>query len=678
MCKAPRSGVAKTRLAPLLGTERAAQLSACFMRDIADTIASLPAACDAQGYAVFAPRDGEDELRAIMPLGFGFLYQGANDLGMVLAGAARALFALGHRCVILVNSDSPTLPPVLFEEAIHQLEAAGERVVFGPATDGGYYLIGMKAVHQSLFEDVPWSTADVLSRSLERASKIGLPSVLLAPWYDVDDAESLQHLRDEFSGRPPPFLTVGLRGGAALATRELLASFDRDSEHEGVDSQTMYAEKNVGAGLPLLTIVAVAIIAITIAAPFALRLSDSAFIVLMLCHSLLAFAAMRHAPKSPSRMAMALIFAAALVMRLALVWQPPLLSDDLYRYLWDGRIEDAGFNPFAHAPADDALRSLRDSAIYPHIDKKDYAVSIYPPVAQAIFAATAVLSDSVVAIKLAMVAFEAAAVAAILCLLDRMNKSRALVVGYLWHPAALWEIANNAHVDAAMMCLVFVAFAAGVSKGRSYLAGALLALAALVKPTGALALPAIWRPFDVKLPAFVLGVVLLCYTPFLSVGKGVFGFLGDYVREQEIDTAGSFYLLKPLRGDAPAPAWMAAAYFALAAAVLIALMLRASFRRDRVLETSLRDTAAIMIAFLFFLSPDFPWYFLVLLPFVPLIGSWSAFAMTSAGFLLYGFTYDPYSLPFFTRASLFNGLVIAAIAADLMLAAWRKTARSAA
>jgi hypothetical protein len=456
---------------------------------------------------------------------------------------------------------------------------------------------------------------------------------------------------------------------------------------KALDSQTMIAESNSGAlqaekgvdtGLPFLAIVAVAIIAITIVAPFALRLSDSAFIVLMLCHSLLALAAMRHAPKSPGRMAMALIFAPALVMRLALVWQPPLLSDDLYRYLWDGRIENAGFNPYAQAPAAEALRSFRDNAIYPQIDKKDYAVSIYPPVAQAIFAATAYLGDSVVAIKLAMLAFEAAAVAAILHLLDRLGRSRALVVGYLWHPAALWEIANNAHVDAAMMGLVFVAFAAGVSKGRSYLAGALLALAALVKPTAALALPTIWRPFDLKLPAFVLGVWLLCYTPFLSVGTGVFGFLGGYIREQQIDTAGAFYLLKPLRGDAPAPAWMAAAYFALAAAVLIALMLRASFRRERDLETSLRDTAAITIAFLFFLSPDFPWYFLVLLPFVPLIGSWSAFAMTSAGFLLYGITYGPYNLPFIARASLFNGLVVVAIAADLTLAARRKTAGGAA
>lgn len=233
MCKAPRGGAAKTRLAPLLGPDLAAKLSACFIRDIADTIAGLPEECDAQGYAVFAPRDGEAEMRAIMPEGFGFLYQGASDLGMVLAGAARALFALGHRRVLLVNSDSPTLPPVLFEEAIRLLEAVGDRVVFGPATDGGYYLIGVNAVHDHLFEDVPWSTANVLARSLERATEIGLPTALLAPWYDVDDPESLDHLRGELFGRPPPFLRAGLRGGAALATRTLLVSLKCDMAPAG-------------------------------------------------------------------------------------------------------------------------------------------------------------------------------------------------------------------------------------------------------------------------------------------------------------------------------------------------------------------------------------------------------------------------------------------------------------
>jgi alpha-1,6-mannosyltransferase len=410
-----------------------------------------------------------------------------------------------------------------------------------------------------------------------------------------------------------------------------------------------------------LAFIAAGLIAAIVVTPHALRLSDSAFHVLMLGHSCLAMIAMRIAPARPGRNVMLLIFGAAILMRVLLLLQPPLLSGDLYRYVWDGRIENAGFNPFVHVPADEALRSLRDEAIYPHVDKKDYAVSIYPPFAQFIFAATAFVSDTVLGIKLAMLLFEAAAVAAILHLLDALGRSRALIVGYLWHPAALWEIANNAHVDAAMMSLVFVAFATGVARGRSYLAGALMGLAALVKPTGALALPAIWRPFDVKLPAFVLGLALLCYLPFLSAGAGILGFLGGYLREQQIDTGGGFYLLKLLRGDSPPTQWMVIVYFAVAATILTGLMLRASFRRERTLETSLQDTANVMIAFLFFLSPDFEWYFLVLLPLVPLLGSWSAFAITSAGFL--------------PRASLYNGLVVAAITFELVQWFKRRFAR---
>ena len=408
-----------------------------------------------------------------------------------------------------------------------------------------------------------------------------------------------------------------------------------------------------------------AVIFITAGAPAALKFSDSPFIALMLAHACLAMAAMRLAAVHPGRGVLLIIFAVALLLRLMLLFETPLLSTDVYRYIWDGRVVNAGFNPFTHIPAEPALAALRDTAVYPNVDKRDYAVSIYPPVAQFIFAATVWISDGLLAMKAAMLLFEAAAVAAVLYLLGRLGKPRALIVGYLWHPAALWEIANNAHADAAMMALVFAAFAVGAGKARSYVAGAMLALAALVKPTAALALPTLWRPWDIKLPAFVLGLALLCYVPFLSAGTGVLGFLGTYFKEQRFDTGSSFYLVNLINGPGPPALWLTLAYYALAAAALTALMLRASLRAERSLETSLRDTAWIMITFLFFLSPDFPWYYLVLLPFVPLTGSWSAFAMTSAGFLLNDVTVDDYSLSFFIRGSIFNALVFAAILYDL-------------
>ena len=223
ICKAPRAGRSKTRLIPALGPDLAARLSGCFLRDMAATIATLPGSVRAHGYAIYAPADAEAELRALMPAGFGFLFHGDGDLGNVLAGATRNLLALGHDCALLVNSDSPTLPPALLEQAAAALRESGDRVVFGPATDGGYYLVGLKAAHPRLFAGIAWSTGDVLAQSLARAAEIGLSARVLDPWYDIDDFDSLAILRAELAGQAPA-CARGLRGGAAAATRALLAS----------------------------------------------------------------------------------------------------------------------------------------------------------------------------------------------------------------------------------------------------------------------------------------------------------------------------------------------------------------------------------------------------------------------------------------------------------------------
>ena len=223
ICKAPRVGKSKTRLIPTLGPDLAARLSGCFLRDIGATIAALPASVGARGYAIYAPADAEPELRALMPPDFGYLFHGDGNLGNVLDGATRNLLALGHDCVLLVNSDSPTLPPALLEQAEAALREGGDRVVFGPATDGGYYLVGLKAAHPHIFADIAWSTGDVLAQSLARAAEIGLSVRLLDPWYDVDDFDSLAILRAELAGLAPA-CSRGLRGGPATATRALLAS----------------------------------------------------------------------------------------------------------------------------------------------------------------------------------------------------------------------------------------------------------------------------------------------------------------------------------------------------------------------------------------------------------------------------------------------------------------------
>jgi glycosyltransferase A (GT-A) superfamily protein (DUF2064 family) len=125
---------------------------------------------------------------------------------------------------VVVNADSPTLPPLLIAAAVAALRAPGERAVFGPACDGGYYLVGLKRPHRRLFEDIPWSTEAVLTATLARAAEIGLEVVLLPRWYDVDDAATFALLEDELAGRPLPFAEPGLIGGPARHTRAFLAS----------------------------------------------------------------------------------------------------------------------------------------------------------------------------------------------------------------------------------------------------------------------------------------------------------------------------------------------------------------------------------------------------------------------------------------------------------------------
>ena len=267
-------------------------------------------------------------------------------------------------------------------------------------------------------------------------------------------------------------------------------------------------------------------------------------------------------------------------------------------------------------------------------------------------------------LKALLLGLEGLGAAALISLLATLRLPRALAALYLWHPAPLWEIAANGHSEAAVIGLMPSAFAWGEARNRSYLAGALVALGALVKPTAALALPAIWRPFDLRLPAFVLCLALLCYAPFLTAGTGVLGFVGGYAREQGLDNGTQFYALRLFSGDGAPPVSAIVAYCGVAAAVLLALIVCTCSRRDAALETSLADTAATLVAFLFFLSSDLPWYSLILLPFAALTGSWACYAMPTAGFLLYPLGPNPLGLTPMMGATGYTVVAIAGILAD--------------
>ncbi len=228
MAKAPQPGRSKTRLVPPLNPEQAAALSAAFLRDITENIAAAGRETPVQGMIAFAPAGAEPLFDLHIAAGTGFVLadgtqpapQGVEGFGRCLLHAMESLLAQGFGAVCLVNSDSPTLPTALLVRAAMLLAAPGERVVLGPADDGGYYLIGLKTAHSHLFSNIAWSTGTVAAQTIERAQELGLPVETLPAWYDVDDAAALARLKREAGA---PAMIDGLMPYAAPASAACLA-----------------------------------------------------------------------------------------------------------------------------------------------------------------------------------------------------------------------------------------------------------------------------------------------------------------------------------------------------------------------------------------------------------------------------------------------------------------------
>jgi rSAM/selenodomain-associated transferase 1 len=231
MAKAPQAGRSKTRLVPPLLPEQAAALSAAFLRDVTENMALAARDLPIHGFAAYAPLgletlfDGHLAAHTglILADGRADMSPGVQGFGRCLLHAIQTLLAQGYGAACVLNSDSPNLPTGLLAHAAHLLALPGDRAVLGPAEDGGYYLLGLKAAHAHLFEDIAWSTDTVARDTVLRAQAIGLPLVTLPTWYDVDDAASLARLAEDFlRARPAPDM---LPPYAAPATRACLAGF---------------------------------------------------------------------------------------------------------------------------------------------------------------------------------------------------------------------------------------------------------------------------------------------------------------------------------------------------------------------------------------------------------------------------------------------------------------------
>jgi rSAM/selenodomain-associated transferase 1 len=207
MAKAPQAGRCKTRLAPLLGHEQAARLSAAFLSDITENLRLASEIVPIVPHLAYAPAGLEHLFdgilapgtRLILADGSGEGFDGVEGFGRSLLHAIDTMFADGFAGACVLNSDSPTLPNSYLRRAAELLLMPGDRAVLGPAEDGGYYFLGMKRRHAHLFSDIAWSTENVAAQTRARAREAGLPLLELGSWYDVDDAAALDRLRDELA-----------------------------------------------------------------------------------------------------------------------------------------------------------------------------------------------------------------------------------------------------------------------------------------------------------------------------------------------------------------------------------------------------------------------------------------------------------------------------------------------
>lgn len=369
--------------------------------------------------------------------------------------------------------------------------------------------------------------------------------------------------------------------------------------------------------------------------------------------------------RAPPRATLWLVLGIALAVRVPVLLAPPFLSSDLYRYVWDGRVQAAGINPYRYVPADPALASLRDPAIYPHINRRDYAHTIYPPMAQVIFRIIAAISQSVIAIKIAMVGFECLAVACLIGLLRIARLPTARVLIYAWNPLAVWAFAGNGHVDAAALGLIAAAM---LCRGlrRDGLAGAVLGSAVLVKFLPLAIAPALWRPWSQpgrwRAPLAGLAVMIGLYACYSSVGTGVFGFLSSYGSEERITQDGA-WLLAGVGELVTVPPSAGRLYLLFGALGLTATALTMLFHSRAALppdDDTVRFCAQagwLAAIFMIVLSPHYSWYFPFLAVFATVAPVRMVLWLSIAPLLL---DLSPFHDQFFWRSLVYGPAIILA------------------
>ena len=193
LTKTPQPGQSKTRLVPPLSYAEAADLARALLLDQLENLARFDAA---RLFIAFTPENAAGFFESFIAQGFTSFAQRGGSLGERMSHAFEHLFASNFENIILVGSDLPTLPARLFQQAYAWLEKSVD-VVLGPSVDGGYYLIGMNRMITAIFDDIRWSSAAVLSQTIQKLEDLGVKHRLLSEWYDIDTVKDLERLQSQ-------------------------------------------------------------------------------------------------------------------------------------------------------------------------------------------------------------------------------------------------------------------------------------------------------------------------------------------------------------------------------------------------------------------------------------------------------------------------------------------------
>ncbi len=328
-------------------------------------------------------------------------------------------------------------------------------------------------------------------------------------------------------------------------------------------------------------------------------------------------------PTNVNRHTFGIILFFAIACRLIGLFDEPFLSSDVYRYAWDGVVQHAHMNPYKYVAIDPILQALREPnlELYNNMNRRDYAHTIYPPVAQIGFYLITFISAQMTWMKMAMVLFEGLMLFGLLKLMRALRMQREQALVYAWCPLAIWEFGSSGHLDA--MAMAFIVFALWFRyQDDRWLTGVFLGLAFLTKFYPIVLFPALYRRGDWKMPAVIAAMTVATYSLYLSAGKMVFGFLGGYAQEEGLETGTRYFLLQLVQHVPGLHGVGNRTFIAFAGLAMLGCCVwawRVATPLDAPRSAFLRPAFALSLVLMLLFSPHYPWYIAWLIPFLTLM-----------------------------------------------------------